>query len=157
MPIAMGSHVSEAELMDIAANAPTMQGQDLASKVTTREPYRLEGEGDRQGLVVAIDLGMKTDILRNLTGRGFDVEVVPADTNAQTILEMSPPRCLRLQRTRRSGAFNRHNHIAAENPGQTATVWSLPRSSNTRACRGSIDVQASVWPSRGESSRPADG
>lgn len=90
MPIAMGSDVSESELIGIAADAPTMQGRDLASSVTTREPYHLDAEGDTRGLVVAIDLGMKTDILRNLTGRGFEVVVVPAATNAKTILEMSP-------------------------------------------------------------------
>lgn len=90
MPIAMGSDVSEAELVEIAADAPTMAGQDLASSVTTGEPYRLDARGDTRGLVVAIDLGLKTDILRNLTGRGFEVVVVPAGTDAETILEMAP-------------------------------------------------------------------
>lgn len=90
MPIAMGSDVSEADLIDMAADAPTMRGQDLALQVTTREPYRLDAEVDRKGLVVAIDLGLKKDILRNLTGRGFEVEVVPATTKAETILAMSP-------------------------------------------------------------------
>jgi carbamoyl-phosphate synthase small subunit len=90
MPIAMGSDVSEADLIDMAADAPTMQGQDLALQVTTREPYRLDAEVDRKGLVVAIDLGLKKDILRNLTGRGFEVEVVPAATDAETILAMTP-------------------------------------------------------------------
>jgi carbamoyl-phosphate synthase small subunit len=90
MPIAMGSDVSEADLIDMAADAPTMQGQDLALQVTTREPYRLDAGVDRKGLVVAIDLGLKKDILRNLTGRGFEVEVVPAATDAETILAMTP-------------------------------------------------------------------
>ncbi len=90
MPIAMGSDVSESELIAIAADTPTMAGQDLASSVTTREPYRLDAEGDAQGLVVAIDLGLKREILRNLTGRGFEVVVVPAATDAETILGMSP-------------------------------------------------------------------
>jgi carbamoyl-phosphate synthase small subunit len=40
--------------------------------------------------VVSIDLGLKKDILRNLTGRGFEVEVVPAATDAETILAMAP-------------------------------------------------------------------
>ncbi|MFB3044383.1 MAG: glutamine-hydrolyzing carbamoyl-phosphate synthase small subunit [Acidimicrobiia bacterium] len=90
MPIAMGSDVSESELIAIAADTPTMAGQDLASSVTTREPYRLDAEGDAQGLVVAIDLGLKREILRNLTGRGFEVVVVPVATDAETILGMSP-------------------------------------------------------------------
>jgi carbamoyl-phosphate synthase small subunit len=90
MPIAMGSGMSEAELKEIAAAAPPMEGQDLVSLVTTGETYHLDAENDRRGLVVAIDLGMKIDILRNLTGRGFEVAVVPAGTDAQAILDMSP-------------------------------------------------------------------
>jgi carbamoyl-phosphate synthase small subunit len=40
--------------------------------------------------VVAIDLGMKRDILGNLTGRGFEVEVVPAGTDARQVLASDP-------------------------------------------------------------------
>jgi len=90
MPVAMGAGVSESELRDLAAAAPSMMGQDLASGVSTPEPYHLDAEGERRGLVVAIDLGMKRDILRNLTSRGFDVDVVPAWTSAEEILTRSP-------------------------------------------------------------------
>ena len=90
MPIAMGAGVTEAELAEIAAAAPSMEGRDLASGVSTLETYHLEAEGDSRGLVVAIDLGMKRDILRNLTSRGFDIEVVPAATTAADILASDP-------------------------------------------------------------------
>jgi carbamoyl-phosphate synthase small subunit len=86
MPVAMGSGVDETELREIAASAPSMEGQDLASTVTTDRPYRVEAEGEPRGLVVAIDLGIKRDIVRNLTTRGFEVEVVPAATTAEEIL-----------------------------------------------------------------------
>ncbi len=89
MPVAMGAGVSESELRDLAAAAPSMVGQDLASGVSTPEPYHLDAEGERRGLVVAIDLGMKRDILRNLTSRGFDVDVVPAWTSAEEVLDSS--------------------------------------------------------------------
>lgn len=90
MPVALGAGVSEAELRQIAADAPSMVGRDLASGVSTREPYRLEASGDSRGLVVAIDLGMKRDILTHLTGRGYDIEVVPAPTPARDILALDP-------------------------------------------------------------------
>jgi carbamoyl-phosphate synthase small subunit len=90
MPVAVGSGVGEHELADLAANAPTMEGQDLASRVSTREPYHLDATGDSRGLVVAIDLGMKRDILANLTKRGYSVDVVPASTGAPEILERRP-------------------------------------------------------------------
>ena len=90
MPVAMGAGATEAELIDLAANAPSMAGQDLATGVSTPEPYRVEAEGESVGLVVAIDLGMKRDIVRNLTSRGFDVEVVPAGSSAHDILATDP-------------------------------------------------------------------
>ena len=90
MPVAMGAGVTEQELIDSAASAPRMEGRDLASSVTTAEPYRVPAEGVPRGLVAAIDLGMKTDILRNLTSRGYDVEVVPAGTSPEAILASGP-------------------------------------------------------------------
>ena len=90
MPVAMGADVDVAELRTIAAEAPSMEGRDLASTVSTKEPYHLEASGDSRGLVVAIDLGMKKDILANLTGRGFDVEVVPALTSPEDVLARNP-------------------------------------------------------------------
>lgn len=90
MPIAMGVGATVSELTEIAASAPSMEGLDLATGVSTRAPYRVDSEGDSSGLVVAIDLGMKRDIVRNLTSRGFDVEVVPAATSAPDILGLDP-------------------------------------------------------------------
>ena len=90
MPIAMGAGLTEAELRDAAASAPSMEGLDLASGVSTPEPYLRPTEAQRRGLIVAIDLGMKRDITDNLTSRGFDVEVVPARTTADDILARNP-------------------------------------------------------------------
>ena len=89
MPIAMGAGTTERELRDLAEGAPSMEGRDLATGVSTRSPYRVGAEGDSRGLVVAIDLGMKRDITRNLTSRRFDVEVVPAGASAEQILGSS--------------------------------------------------------------------
>ncbi len=90
MPVAMGSGVSEAELRQIAAAAPSMEGRDLVSSVSTSTSYHLEAKGEELGLVVAIDLGMKRDILTNLTRRGHSVDVVPALTPADDILARDP-------------------------------------------------------------------
>ena len=90
MPVALGAGVSEEELRGIAGEAPSMDGRDLASSVSTKEPYHLDARRERRGLVVAVDLGMKRDILDNLTTRGFDVDVVPALTPAKEILARNP-------------------------------------------------------------------
>jgi carbamoyl-phosphate synthase small subunit len=90
MPVAMGAGVTEAELHQLAAEAPSMVGRDLASEVSTKETYHLDAIGEARGLIVAIDLGMKRDILTNLTQRGFAVDVVPAFTSAPDILALRP-------------------------------------------------------------------
>lgn len=89
-PVAMGSGVTEGELLEMAQNAPHMDGQDLATGVSTPDPYTVEGHGPSQGLVVALDLGMKRDISANIARHGYDVSVVPSATSAAEILAMSP-------------------------------------------------------------------
>jgi len=90
MPVAVGVDIDEMELKEMAAAAPSMVGLDLASSVSTKDPYTLEATGERRGRVVAIDLGMKRDILTNLTGRGFEVTVVPSATDAARVLDLEP-------------------------------------------------------------------
>lgn len=90
MPVAIGTDVDEVDLREMAASAPSMKGLALASEVSTKVSYRLASDGTSRGLIAAIDLGMKTDILRNLTARHYDVVVLPWDTSPTSILEMSP-------------------------------------------------------------------
>lgn len=90
MPVALGADVTEQELRDAASAAPGMTGQDLAGKVSTLEEYTVGSVGEKQGTIVAIDLGIKRDILTNLTVRGFDVVVVPYTTPQSRILELAP-------------------------------------------------------------------
>ncbi|MCE2530203.1 MAG: glutamine-hydrolyzing carbamoyl-phosphate synthase small subunit [Acidimicrobiia bacterium] len=86
MPVAIGAGVATGELAALAAEAPRMEGQDLATGVSTPEPYRFDPDGDPVGRVVAIDLGMKRDIGRRLADRGLEVHVLPATCTAQDIL-----------------------------------------------------------------------
>jgi carbamoyl-phosphate synthase small subunit len=67
-----------------------MDGRDLASSVTTAEAHTVPAEGRTAGSVVAIDLGMKHDIVRRLTAMGLEVEVVPAATPAADVLARRP-------------------------------------------------------------------
>ena len=90
MPVAIGAGVGPGELAALAAEAPRMEGQDLATGVSTPEPYRFEPDGDPVGRVVAIDLGMKRDIGRRLAARGLEVHVLPATCTAGDILGLDP-------------------------------------------------------------------
>ena len=53
-------------------------------------PITFAPPATRRGQVVAIDLGMKRDILTNLTGRGLDVDVVPASTGGRSCSPGAP-------------------------------------------------------------------
>ncbi len=89
MPGAFGS-ASESELAAAAAAEPGTDGVDLVSQVTTPEPYTVEAvDPDQRRTIVAIDFGMKRNIVANLARFGR-VEVVPASTTAEEILARSP-------------------------------------------------------------------
>ena len=60
---------------------------DLVKQVSTKTAYPSPGRGRR---VVVVDFGMKHGILRELNERGCDVVVVPYDTSAKEILQLSP-------------------------------------------------------------------
>jgi len=68
---------------------PSMEGLDLASRVSTREPYTW---GDPQAThhVVAYDYGIKRNILRLFSENDCRVTVVPADTPAEDALAEQP-------------------------------------------------------------------
>jgi carbamoyl-phosphate synthase small subunit len=90
MPVAFGSDVDVRELGEIAAAAPHMAGQDLATTVTTPRAYRFDSDGDAIGRVVALDFGMKRDIGRQLAARGLEVHVLPATVSADEVRSLDP-------------------------------------------------------------------
>ncbi len=90
MPAAVATDHTEAEVKAVAAAAPQLEGKDLTLQVTTQEPYRVEAEHPRRGGIVAFDFGIKRDILRGWTRRGFDVDVLPATASATDVLALRP-------------------------------------------------------------------
>jgi carbamoyl-phosphate synthase small subunit len=84
--------VSSDVLADFARQAqdiPTMEGLDLATLVSTDSIWT-DGPEDAEKHVVAMDFGMKMNIVRQLIGLGCRVTVVPADTSAESILALDP-------------------------------------------------------------------
>jgi carbamoyl-phosphate synthase small subunit len=96
------SSLSQADLIEMARTAPTMNGQDLVKAVTCPEPYHwqegqipewrsIEFEAKAgQYRVVAYDFGLKHNILRLLAEVGCDVTVVPATTTAAEAMALKP-------------------------------------------------------------------
>ena len=67
------------------AAIPDMNGLELASKVSTKEPY-FYGDENATYKVAALDIGIKKNILRNLAKRNMYIKVFPYNT---TYAEMS--------------------------------------------------------------------
>ena len=77
------------ELKAALLRSPSMDGLDLASKAGTREVYGETG-GGKGPHVVAIDFGMKRNIVRMLAQAGCRVTVVPCDTTPEAIRALKP-------------------------------------------------------------------
>jgi carbamoyl-phosphate synthase small subunit len=82
-----------------AREAEPMEGLDLVKRVTPQEPYSFsESSGiwassaskPAERHVVAIDMGLKRNILRCLVDAGCRLTVVPASTKADDILALRP-------------------------------------------------------------------
>lgn len=72
-------HYSLEDMQVELDNLPKMAGLELSSKVSTKEPFEV-GNTNSFIKVVALDFGIKKNILRNLTARGCYVKVFPFDT-----------------------------------------------------------------------------
>ena len=68
---------------------PSMAGLDLASRVTCKRPWTLGPEHAKKH-VVAMDFGIKLNIVHQLVALGCRVTVVPATTTAIEILALRP-------------------------------------------------------------------
>ncbi|PIB28177.1 glutamine-hydrolyzing carbamoyl-phosphate synthase small subunit [Maribacter sp. 4G9] len=73
------------ELKKQLEKVPSMEGLELASKVSTKEPYFF-GDASAPIKIAALDIGIKRNILRNLEKRGAYIKVFPYNT---TFAEMS--------------------------------------------------------------------
>ncbi len=98
------------QLVFEAKQLPKMAGLELASRVTCAKPYAWDkgsvevaispwseqmGESDAKGetyrhRVLALDYGIKQNILRLLVDHNCDVWVAPAQTSAEDVLDLKP-------------------------------------------------------------------
>ncbi|MDC0479363.1 glutamine-hydrolyzing carbamoyl-phosphate synthase small subunit [Flavobacteriaceae bacterium] len=79
----------EDELLKELSELPSMEGLELASKVSTNEPYFF-GDADSEFKVAALDLGVKTNILKHLSDRGIYIKVFPYDSTFEQMQEWEP-------------------------------------------------------------------
>jgi carbamoyl-phosphate synthase small subunit len=82
--------LDEQSLLQKALHSPPMENRELASAVTTKEPYEVYAEGDERFHVVCFDFGVKRNSLRELAARGVRTTVVPSSTSASDALALKP-------------------------------------------------------------------
>ncbi len=78
-----------AEALAALGGCPSMVGLDLASVVSTREPYAW-GNAQHPFHIVAYDFGIKRNILRLFDAHGVRATVVPSNTSADEVLALRP-------------------------------------------------------------------
>lgn len=110
MRAVISTELSEEEAVQAANDAPPMAGSDFVKEVSTDKPYLWEGESRLWTIpsvttkqetnyidlppvkyrIVALDFGIKYNILRSLRQSGFEVEVMPSTTTAEEVLAKNP-------------------------------------------------------------------
>ena len=108
-------------LIALVQDSPDMVGAELASEVTTREPYVIEPTGQQRMRVVALDFGMKRSIGRCLADRGAQVHVLASSATPDEVLAREP-----------DGVF------LSNGPGDPATV--AQGIATTRSLLGEVPV-----------------
>ena len=115
--IALGTEPTKEALAALDA-CPSMEGLDLASRVSTAEWYSW-GDPRATYHIAAYDYGIKRNILRLFVENDCRVTVVPAKTSAEEVLGLKP-----------DGVF------LSNGPGDPAAVDYAPRTVKQLACEG---------------------
>ena len=71
------------------AEVPSMEGLELASKVSTKEPYFV-GDKNADLKISVLDIGIKKNILRNLVKRGAFIKVFPYNSTFEELESFNP-------------------------------------------------------------------
>lgn len=110
MRCCISTELSAEDAIQAAKDAPAMAGSDFVKEVSTEENYHWDKESrlwnipspsqNREGhydelppvkyKLVALDFGIKYNILRSMRQAGFDVEVVNSRATAEEILALNP-------------------------------------------------------------------
>ncbi len=77
------------ELKKQLAAVPNMKGMELASKVSTKEPYYF-GNENATHKISALDIGIKRNILKNLSQRDCYIKVFPYNATFEDLASFNP-------------------------------------------------------------------
>jgi len=87
--ISTKSKVSISDLKKQLSKVPSMNGLELASRVSTNQPYYFGNEKSKYKIAV-LDLGVKKNILRNLSKRNAYMKVFPHNSSFAEMQKWNP-------------------------------------------------------------------
>ena len=96
--------LDEAKLKQMLESVPSMAGLELASTVSTKEPYEM-GDIKADIKIAVLDFGTKQNILQCMMDRGALLKVFPAKTSAEEIR-----------------AYNADGYFISNGPGDPASM-----------------------------------
>src|SRR6185312_14777189 len=85
----ISSELTPDQMKSELKKVPSMNGLELSSIVSTTRPYFI-GNANAPIKVAALDLGIKTNILKNLAARGCYIQVFPAKTPFSEMEKWAP-------------------------------------------------------------------
>jgi len=85
----ISSELTPEEMKKELAKVPSMDGLELSSRVSTQKPYFV-GNPNAPVKIAALDVGIKTSILKNLANRDCYVQVFPAKTTFAEMEKWEP-------------------------------------------------------------------
>ena len=94
----------EAALNDALARIPDMDGLELSSQISTKEPYTV-GDANAAIRIAVLDYGVKKNILQCMVDRGAYVKVFPAKTGIEEMKQFEP-----------------HGYFLSNGPGDPASM-----------------------------------
>ena len=84
-------HFTDEEAMSEIKKFGSMDGKNFTENVAVSAPYNFGDPGTKKKYkIVAVDFGIKENILRIMKSLGGDIEVVPPNTSAETIKSLNP-------------------------------------------------------------------
>lgn len=85
----ISSELSPEQLREEIKKVPSMNGLELSSIVSTTKPYFV-GNPKAEIKIAALDVGIKTSILKNLADRDCYIQVFPAKTSFKEMNQWNP-------------------------------------------------------------------
>jgi carbamoyl-phosphate synthase small subunit len=76
--------------VDAARASRPWDAVDHVATVSTSSPFTVAPEGERRARAVLVDYGVKRSLLRALTARGIELEVLPHDATAESVAARAP-------------------------------------------------------------------